>query len=58
MSDLVEHLLTFVLGGLVGLCFGLIFNDSSWRTEIIKHHAAHYDTVTGMWKWNEPEYKP
>ena len=26
--------------------------DKYWQHEAVKHNAAHYDTVTGEWKWN------
>lgn len=42
-----------VFGGGAGV--GALINESFNRQEIIEHGAAHYDSVTGEWQWNEEE---
>jgi hypothetical protein len=28
-----------------------------WQRDAVKHGAAHYDSQTGAWQWNEPVKK-
>lgn len=58
MNELKLALATFALGACIGLGFGLNINDGGWKIDAVKHRAAHYDTYTGTWMWNEPESRP
>ena len=42
-----------IIGSIVGSAYGGEKIDSIYRAEAIAHHAAHYDTVTGKWQWND-----
>lgn len=39
-------------------CFGSVcitksINDRCWTNQALKHNAAHFDTKTGVFQWNE-----
>jgi len=42
-----------LIGVLVGyaIAFGLVTN--TWKNDVIKHHAAHYDATNGDFAWNQ-----
>ncbi len=35
-----------------GCGMGVGMMNDHWRTEIVNHGAAHYDTKTAAWTWN------
>ncbi len=43
---------SIVISSCAGTFVGQRLDENYFRAEIIKHNAAHYDTVTGDWKWN------
>jgi hypothetical protein len=49
----------FIFGIIVGLILGSILfiavDSKVDHTQAIAHHAAHYDSVTGVFTWNQPE---
>jgi len=49
----------FIMGLICGfiLCSLILIplNISIDHTQAIAHHAAHYDSVTGVFTWNQPE---
>ena len=54
MSDtLLGTIAGFVFGFFIGVCVAGPSVGERFRTEAIEHGAAHYDTVTGEWRWND-----
>ena len=50
-------LIVFILS--VGFVFGLLVAREYWERDCVKHGAAHYDSQTGKWQWNDtPLEKP
>lgn len=48
-------LVAFICGALLGACIGGAIVGSYYQREGVEHGAAHYDSQTGKWQWNEPE---
>mgnify|MGYP000997241534 CR=1 FL=1 len=47
----------FLLGAIVGFVIVVVvvvnLNSLAWKEEAIQHKAAHYDQITGEFKWND-----
>jgi len=43
----------FSVGLLIGVLIGGLSTKSFWKDDCVAHHAAHYDSQTGKWQWND-----
>lgn len=49
-----KELLVFILGSfIIGMAIAFIIGISELEREAVKHHAAHYDSKTGDFTWNQ-----
>lgn len=54
MKDLLFSIsLSFLVGIFVGISLTAAAAQDALRRSTIKHHAAHYDSQTGNWEWNQ-----
>lgn len=53
-DEKVSMLIGLAIGVVVGVFAGCMATESRNNADAIKHHAAHYDSVTGEFKWNDP----
>ncbi len=57
-----DDFLIALVGAIIGFFIGSIcilgFTETYWRADAIKHNAAHYDTMTGEWHWNDKGAQP
>lgn len=51
--DGFEAGLICALGVIAGFTITAILSDVNSKEEAIRHHAAHYDSQTGDFKWND-----
>lgn len=50
-------IMVFVSGICFGIGIGAVWSTISEKSEAVAHHAAHYDSQTGVWLWND-EVRP
>ena len=43
----------FVLGAVFGVIVGILVMVSAFHKDAIEHQAAHYDTNTAAFTWNQ-----
>lgn len=46
--------LGFVFGFIVGISLTGFLLTVLWKNEALNHNAAHYNTKTGSFEWNDP----
>ena len=52
MKDDGEGLLAVaIMVFLVGVAFGALINNSSWKDDSVKQGFAEYNNTTGDWQW-------
>lgn len=51
-SFVIFLVFSFVLGFTVGGWSIQWANNIDWRDKVIHHNAAHYDSITGDFQWN------
>lgn len=53
-SKLETHLYCGLVAFLLGALLTGRLTSCQYREAAIEHGAAHYDTKTGKWQWNNP----
>lgn len=56
-EDYLNLALAFIVGILIGVCLGWSSTRRDFQQQSVIHHAAHYDSQTGKWQWND-EVRP
>jgi hypothetical protein len=52
--DQLDCFLMGLVGGMIVMFFATCIDEKNiWEKDTINHHAAHYDTQTGAWEWNQ-----
>ena len=55
MTDDTATIILMVIAFIAGLLTGLFSAQDIVQTQAIEHNAAHYNTTTGDFTWNEEE---